>query len=120
MRFRFSLTYPDRADKVPGSAPSDWLMWTVRYLGAASDAVTAAERVRLGHEVPEWVRKNHESAHEAARFVFGMLTIACIQAVALFAPEDLAPAGIEQPSFWDEITVRCQQGLARATSESDP
>jgi len=86
-----------------GASPSDWLLWIVRYLGEAGDAVTAAERVRLGHPTPEWVDAEHESAADAARFAFGMLANACLEAVALFAPEDLDPGEIRQPSFWDEI-----------------
>ena len=96
-----------------GSGPSDWLVWVVRYLGEAGDAVTAAERVRLGHDLPEWVQEDHDSADDAARFAFGMLASACIQAVALFAPEDLAPEEIDQPRFWDEISVRSRRKVAK-------
>ncbi len=86
-----------------GRAPSDWLLWIVRYLGEAADALTAAERVRRGHETPEWVDAEHDSAADAARYAFGLLATACIEAVAIFAPEDLKPEEIKQPSFWDEI-----------------
>lgn len=75
-------------------------VWT---LGEAGDAVTAADRVRLGHEPPEWVHADHESAADAARFAFGLLAAACLEAIALFAPADLESDEIEQPSFWDEI-----------------
>lgn len=96
-----ALEGDDRAST--GTGPTDWLLWVVRHLGEAGDAAAAAERVRLGHETPEWVEENHDSAADAARFAFGLLAAACIEAVALFAPDDLKPEEIEQPSFWDEI-----------------
>lgn len=86
------------------ASAEEQLLWIIRYLGEAGDALSMAEGVwARRYAPPEWVEEEHESVADAVRFGFQMVLGACIDTLAIFAPQDLDPESIDQPSFWDEV-----------------